>query len=531
MSPGSYPESEFPERLGRYEVLLPIASGGMGRVFLACSTAMGGFEREVAVKITHEHLKDNLQFFTALIDEARLAGRIRHPHVVSVLDVGDAPDGVFIVMDYVEGESLAGVRQLLAPHGGQLPLEVSLRVLDDVLSGLHAAHELTDADGRPLEVVHRDVTPSNVLVGIDGIARITDFGVAKAASRLTKTVTGVVKGKISYMAPEQARTGPIDRTCDVWAVGVMAWELFSSMRLHEGLNDFALMLKVTREPPPRLRHIRPDLPAALDEAVAGALRMNPADRYPTAEVFAEVLAAAARDAGITPATARGVKAFVGPLVLPAIEVRREQAAKIRRARFGRSSGDLNQSSGQNRSRPSHDRPSVPSSVPAKSAPSQRRVESPTVTESLGPTIPSTPDHTESVSAVAPSVPPQSAPPQPGRARALLALGVALALAISAAVMATVRSPSTRAPARSAAPSAAPVTSMSEPPIITPSELPVETEADGSAISPSELKLEPSAAPAPPHRPGSWALPHPTTPPPVGPSNVQPEPRANPYKKH
>lgn len=142
--PGLDPESAFPERLGRYEVLLPIASGGMGRVFLACSTAMGGFEREVAIKITHEHLRDNLQFFTALIDEARLAGRIRHPNVVSVLDVGEAPDGVFVVMDYVEGESLAGLSRLLTARGQSLPFEIALRVLDDVLSGLHAAHELTD---------------------------------------------------------------------------------------------------------------------------------------------------------------------------------------------------------------------------------------------------------------------------------------------------------------------------------------------------------------------------------------------------
>ena len=141
--PGSDPESAFPERLGRYEVLLPIASGGMARVFLACSTAHGGFEREVALKITHEPLRENLQFFTALIDEARLAGRIRHPNVVSVLDVGEAPDGAFIVMDYVEGESLAGLAKKLAARGESLPIEVSLRVLDDVLSGLHAASSPT----------------------------------------------------------------------------------------------------------------------------------------------------------------------------------------------------------------------------------------------------------------------------------------------------------------------------------------------------------------------------------------------------
>jgi serine/threonine-protein kinase len=499
----------FPERLGRYEVLLPIASGGMGRVFLACSTAMGGFEREVAVKITHEHLGDNLQFFTALIDEARLAGRIRHPNVVSVLDVGDTPDGVFIVMDYVEGDSVAGLRDRLAALGRRFPPEIALRILDDVLAGLHAAHELTDAEGRPLEVVHRDATPSNVLVGLDGVARISDFGVAKAASRLTRTVTGMVKGKIAYMAPEQARSGPIDRTADVWATGVMAWELLSGMRLHEGLNDFALMLKVTREPPPRLRHLRPDLPLALDEAVARALKMNPRDRYPTAEAFAEALAHAAAEAGIAPVGARAVKAFVTPLLLPDIEARRERAARVRRVRFGTSVGP-SEPSAPLRSRPVSERPSAPPAPPEPATPTEVILPRTAVLE-----------ETELVGAA----------PVPRRAprsrTVLLAASVTFAVILASMVFSRVRS--TRpTPAPEVATSAAPAEKPAEPtPIVTPSELPVEAEADPDAatISVKELELERGTSP---HRPAPVLGPPRAAP--LSPTNLQPEPRANPYKK-
>ncbi|MBK8999036.1 MAG: protein kinase [Myxococcales bacterium] len=527
--PGLDPESAFPERLGRYEVLLPIASGGMGRVFLACSTAMGGFEREVAIKITHEHLRDNLQFFTALIDEARLAGRIRHPNVVSVLDVGEAPDGVFVVMDYVEGESLAGLSRLLAARGQSLPLEIALRVLDDVLSGLHAAHELTDADGVPLSVVHRDVTPHNVLIGIDGVSRITDFGVAKAASRLTKTMTGVVKGKIAYMAPEQARTGPVDRTCDVWGVGVMAWELFSGQRMHEGLNDYALLLKVSKEPPPRLRHVRPELPRAFDEALAGALSMRPSDRYPTAEAFAEALASAARQAGVFPADARAVKAFLAPLLLPGLEARRESAARIRRQRLGGSIGDV-----ERHSRPSAPRIEVrsPGSEPYASVP---RVEIPlpsaprssplasaaTVTDAIGPSAPPSEALTQLAATVV-----EVAPKARSRAwLAGLALIVVSVVGVAVSMTRSSGNPSAESNA-SPAPRPAPAASSASLPVVTPAELPVEAvkddPADATAISPDDLGLEPGAAAAGRRFPRAPAL---------APSvYAPPEPRANPYKR-
>jgi eukaryotic-like serine/threonine-protein kinase len=329
-----------PERLGRYEVLLPIASGGMATVFLARVVGMAGFEREVALKLTHSQHRDKPTFFTALIDEARLAGRIRHPNVVSVLDVGEAPQGVFIVMDYVEGDSLAGIQRTLRTTGERIPIDVAFKLLDDVLSGLHAAHELRDDRGDLMQIVHRDVTPHNVLLGVDGGTRITDFGIAKAKSRFTKTLTGLVKGKLTYMAPEQARGHKLDRTCDVWAAGVVAWELFSGTRLYEGVGDAALLLKIVREPPTPLRHVRPELPREIGDVVARALTLDAGSRFQTAESFALELAAAARAAGIAIADARRVRSFVQPLVAPALEARRAKVARVLAKRGRVSDGPL-----------------------------------------------------------------------------------------------------------------------------------------------------------------------------------------------
>lgn len=300
----------------------------MATVYLARATGMAGFEREVALKLTHEHLRDEPAFTTALIDEARFAGRIRHSNVVSVLDVSDCPQGVFIVMDYVEGDSLAGIVATLTAQRRQVPLDVSLKILDDVLAGLHAAHELKDSAGRALHLVHRDVTPHNVLLGLDGVARLTDFGVATAARRMTKTQTGLVKGKLTYMSPEQVRAQPLDRTCDVWAAGVIAWELLSGRRLYDGLGEAAVLLKVSRETPPPLHHIRQDLPPTLTRAVMRALAFAPADRYPTAEAFGDALARAARSDGVHVADVRAVKSVVQPIVEPMLEKRRAKLKQL-----------------------------------------------------------------------------------------------------------------------------------------------------------------------------------------------------------
>jgi hypothetical protein len=284
-----------PERVGRYEVLLPIASGGMATVYLARARGAHGFENEVALKLTHAHLRESPELAAELLDEAKLTVRIRHRNVVSVLDAGDDPCGIFLVMEYVEGDTLEGLRKPSA--GGPPPAPIAARILLDALAGLHAAHELRDEGGRPLGLVHRDFTPHNILVGRDGVARLSDFGIAKAGTRAGHTRVGNVKGKAGYMAPEQATGAPLDRRCDVWAAGVIAWEAFAGRRLHAGDDDFATMLKVVTERPPRLGEVNAAVPPEIGDVVASALEMEVADRCPTAACFAKALAAACREHG------------------------------------------------------------------------------------------------------------------------------------------------------------------------------------------------------------------------------------------
>jgi serine/threonine-protein kinase len=318
---------EGPERVGRYEILLPIASGGMATVYLARAVGPSGFTTEVALKLTHAHLRTSTEFANELIEEAKLAARIRHRNVVSIIDVGDDPHGLFLVMEYVEGDTLANITK----GTNVIPTPMGVRLLIDALAGLHAAHELLDDDGRLLGVVHRDFTPQNILVGTDGVARLADFGIAKAATRMSHTRTGIVKGKISYMSPEQAQGLPLDRRCDVWAAGVVAWELFAGRRLYASDDDLSTMLRVATEPPPLLRTIVPQLPQAVEAAVAGALAMKPEGRHETALAFSKALATACRPT-VGVAELDEVAAWMASHVTPKVSRQRVQAARTRAPR-------------------------------------------------------------------------------------------------------------------------------------------------------------------------------------------------------
>ncbi|HTV23619.1 MAG TPA: protein kinase [Polyangiaceae bacterium] len=297
MSPASSTAGAFPERVGKYELLLPLGTGGTATVYLARTRGVAGFEREVALKLVHAHLRSDEESRLHLLEEARLAARIRHPNVVPVTEVDSDACGVFLVMDYVEGEALSGLVRLLRDQNHRLPPRLIARIMNDALAGLHAAHELRDSQGSFIGLVHRDFSPQNILVGIEGVARLADFGVAKAASRTVRTKTGLVKGKVAYMSPEQARGHKVDRRCDVWAAGVVVWELITGRKLYDHEDDVATLLSVVTEEPPRLASVMQGVPPALDEAVAYALTSDVNNRCPSAEAFRCLLESAWDECG------------------------------------------------------------------------------------------------------------------------------------------------------------------------------------------------------------------------------------------
>lgn len=310
------------ERVDRYELIGEIASGGMATVYLARLSGVGGFRRFVAMKRLHPHLANEGDFVQMFLDEARLAAGIHHPNVVPILEVGASPVGYYLVMEYIEGDTLARLLARAAGRGLRLPLAISLRVMIDALQGLHAAHELRDDQGKLVGLVHRDVSPQNILVGIDGVARITDFGVARAETRLSGTRVGQLKGKLAYMAPEQAAGENLDRRADVFSSAIVLWETLAGKRLFKADNEAATLSRVVNHPIPELKSIVHQMSGELSAAVMRGLERVPERRYPTCAAFAEAIEAAAtgRD-GI--ATSRDLAAYVKEVLGDEVEQQRE----------------------------------------------------------------------------------------------------------------------------------------------------------------------------------------------------------------
>lgn len=290
----------------KYQLLAPIASGGMATVYMGRVIGVGGFERIVAIKRMHPHLLREAGYVEMFLDEARLAARIRHPNVVATLDVAESDEGPFIVMEFIEGPSLSQLFKALRKRRELVPIPVLLRIFDDVLGGLHAAHELSGRDKQSLNLVHRDVSPQNIMVGHDGVARITDFGVARARVRLSSTRSGELKGKLAYLPPEQARGDEIDRRADVYSAGVVLWEALTGKRLFAGKSEMHVMHQLIEGAKQSPREINPDVPPAIDEACMRALAYEAEGRFATAAEFARALEQAAADAGVTVASARTV---------------------------------------------------------------------------------------------------------------------------------------------------------------------------------------------------------------------------------
>ncbi len=270
--------------LDKYRVIAKLGRGGMSDVYLAATRGPAGFSKLLVVKILQEELARTGEFLAMFRDEARLAARLNHPNVVQTYEVGESEGRHFISMEYLEGQPLHQVIQRFEKRS-LLDLGVVLRIGIDALSGLHYAHELRDFDGTPLGVVHRDITPQNIFVTYEGQVKLVDFGIAKAFDSTTHTKVGTVKGKVSYMAPEQARGESVDRTADIFSMAVLLWEMLAGSRLWEGLTDIAVVGRLVQGDIPNLALMRPDLPASLTQLVMAALDPNPGARPQTADEF------------------------------------------------------------------------------------------------------------------------------------------------------------------------------------------------------------------------------------------------------
>lgn len=286
--------------VGRYTLFAEFASGGMGTIHFA-RMAEAGRVRAVAIKRLHPHLRNDEEFAVMLLDEARLAMSVRHRNVVEVIDVVSTRDELLLVMEYVSGLSL---HQLTATKE-RVPLEVAVAIIVDALHGLHAAHNAVAPNGRPLGLVHRDVSPQNLIVSSEGVTKLTDFGVAKAVGRLRSTRDGGIKGKIAYMSPEQVSGAAVDARADVYSSAVVLWEMIVGRPMFDADSDVALFGKAMRGPTERLTEAAPGIPPALDAAVWRALSRDPRRRYPDALAFAEALSSAA-----APANPRAVATWV-----------------------------------------------------------------------------------------------------------------------------------------------------------------------------------------------------------------------------
>jgi serine/threonine-protein kinase len=287
------PTRTAPEMIGRYRLCFELASGGMASVYLARSEGSAGFQKLVALKCIHPHLAQEKGYVDMFLDEARIASSITHPNVCSVFDCGEADGEYFIAMEYLMGEPLSRVHRRVLANANERrsPLQPArmAAIIAQACEGLHAAHELKDAHGEPLHVVHRDVSAENLFVTYDGTTRVVDFGIAHARKRLHHTEAGQVKGTFPYMAPEQMTAAAVDRRVDVWALGAVLWELLTHRRLFlrdTDVNTMYAVLSSEVEPPSKFS---PDIPEELEAIVLKALQRNPEERWQTTREMGKAL--------------------------------------------------------------------------------------------------------------------------------------------------------------------------------------------------------------------------------------------------
>ncbi|MEJ7732676.1 MAG: serine/threonine-protein kinase [Polyangiaceae bacterium] len=293
--PGRSPGQVQEDRIGRYELVGRLATGGMADVHLGRLVGPGGFDQPVVIKRILPHLARQRRFVEMFMDEARIASGIRHPNVVHVTELGSEGDELFLVMEYLEGEHLGGVtRRVLANDEGFDPA-LAAYIVAEACAGLHAAHELRGDDGKLRGVVHRDVSPQNLFLTYAGGVKVLDFGIAKAADRFTRTEAGQLKGKFEYMSPEQCRGTPLDRRSDVFALGILLHEMTTGRRLFKRAAELDTLKAICEEDVPPPSSLRPGYPKRLDAVCMRALARRPADRYSTAAEMRRELVGIAKE--------------------------------------------------------------------------------------------------------------------------------------------------------------------------------------------------------------------------------------------
>ncbi|WP_437338913.1 serine/threonine protein kinase [Sorangium sp. So ce394] len=313
------------DTLGRYEILMPVARGGMAAVWAARLVGSRGFQKIVAIKTMLPEIGNDPAFEAMFLDEARLASRIRHPHAVEIVELGDENGVLYIVMEWVDGDTISTLNKQVRSTGG-VPLPILLRIASSICAGLHAAHELRDDEGKLVDLVHRDISPQNVMVSYDGIVKIVDFGVAKATGRLHETrVVGQLKGKIPYLSPEQLTSGKVDRRSDIFSLGVLLYTTLSGYHPFRGRSDAKTMENILRFAPVPLRELVPDVPFDLAVAIERALAKDPADRWNDCASFQRTLDQIAIAIG-TPVTDGDVGRFVRETLGDIVAERRKKLA-------------------------------------------------------------------------------------------------------------------------------------------------------------------------------------------------------------
>jgi serine/threonine-protein kinase len=308
--------------VSRYAVFDPIAKGGMASVCFGRLMGPSGFTRTVVVKRPHPELVKDPEFAAMFLDEARIASRVAHPNVVSVIDIIEERGEILLVMEYVHGEALSFLAKA-EPLRDPTHVRLFMNVVAGALTGLHAAHETRAEDGKPLGIVHRDVSPENILIGVDGVPRMVDFGIAKASNQAHRTAVGFVKGKMRYLSPEQAQGHAADRRTDIWAAAVVLWELLTKQRLFSGESTLETLMQVLEKPIPSPRELAPELSSPVAAAIMRGLERDRDKRYPTALAMAEAL-----EAAVGLASARETGAWVAEVAQNRLAARRHVLDEI-----------------------------------------------------------------------------------------------------------------------------------------------------------------------------------------------------------